>query len=96
MVEVKKAYGKKNPEIQYTIGVPLSYQLFRKSVRSLRSSIQEARGFIERKPIAAQYLGTTLSKMEGAIDSSCSDMTTSHIMEESVVTDTLLQKHGVH
>jgi len=26
MVEVKKACGKKNPEIQNTIGVPLSYQ----------------------------------------------------------------------
>lgn len=55
---VKKACGKKKPEIQKTIGVPLSYQFYKKPIRSFMSSIQEASGFIDKKPIAAQYLGT--------------------------------------
>jgi len=54
VVEVKKACGKKKPEIQNTIGVPFSYQFTKKLIRSFKSSIQEASGFIDKKPIAAQ------------------------------------------
>lgn len=56
---VKKAYGKKNPEIQKETGLPFSTQLLKKSVLSVRSCCHEARGLSERKPFGApQSVGT--------------------------------------
>ena len=54
IVEVRKACGKKKPEIQKTMGVPLSNQFWRKEMRSIKSSIQLASGFMERMPILPQ------------------------------------------
>ena len=44
-VPVRKAWGKKNPEIQNTEGMPLSIQLLMKSILVTRSDIHAARGF---------------------------------------------------
>jgi hypothetical protein len=57
-VAVKKAYGKKNPEIQNAGGDPLLIHLVRKEIRSKSSLIHEANGFNERKPLSAQIAGT--------------------------------------
>lgn len=77
LVPVIKAWGKKNPEIQKTTGVPSSYQLARKVILSLQSWIHEAKGLRDKKPTDAQDPGTWLSKMDVAIFSRSSDMTIS-------------------
>jgi hypothetical protein len=46
-------------------------------MRALRSSVQEARGFIERNPFWSQIRGTWLLKREVAISSSSSLITIS-------------------
>lgn len=75
---VKKACGKKKPEIQKVAGDPLSTHFDRKVILSFKSLIQLARGFSERKPtVGYQAMGTMLSKRELAAESSSSDMTTS-------------------
>lgn len=65
----------KIPEIQNVLGVPWSIHSWRKLILALRSSVQEARGFIERKPFWSHILGTWLLKREVAINSSYSLMT---------------------
>jgi hypothetical protein len=57
-VAVKKAWGKKNPEIQKAGGEPFSIHFVRKSILSSRSSCQEARGFRDRNPLVAHESGT--------------------------------------
>ena len=44
-VPVKKAWGKKNPLIQNTGGIPLAIHFCKNSIRSSRSFTQEANGF---------------------------------------------------
>ena len=44
-VPVRKACGKKNPEIQNTVGIPLSTQSWMKWTLANRSVTQEASGF---------------------------------------------------
>lgn len=46
------------PEIQKTLGVPPCTHLFKNSILSLRSMIQEANGFSDRNPFSAQSFGT--------------------------------------
>jgi hypothetical protein len=55
---VKKACGKKKPEIQNAGGDPLLIHLVRNEIRSKSSLIHEAKGFKERKPLSAQMPGT--------------------------------------
>jgi hypothetical protein len=57
-VAVKKACGKKKPEIQNAGGDPLLIHLVRNEIRSKSSLIHEAKGFKERKPLSAQMPGT--------------------------------------
>lgn len=52
-VPVIKAYGKKNPEIQNTFGVPPSIQSFKNLTLSIKSSNQDARGFRDKNPMSS-------------------------------------------
>lgn len=63
------------PEIQKHFGVPLSIQSCRKLIRLFKSSVHDARGFIERKPFWSHSLGTWLSNNELAMSSNSSLMT---------------------
>lgn len=59
---VKKACGKKKPEIQKQTGEPFSTQEAKNSILSSKSCYQEANGFKERKPFGAPHsIGTWLS-----------------------------------
>ncbi len=58
-VPVRKAWGKKNPEIQNTAGVPLSIHDYKNNILSLRSSIQEANGFKDKCPIGGVHFTGT-------------------------------------
>lgn len=68
-------YNKNLPEIQKHFGVPSSIHFWRKLILLFKSSVQEAKGFIERKPFSSQSFGTWLSKRELAISSNSSLMT---------------------
>ena len=63
------------PLIQKHFGVPLVIHSCRKFILALRSSVQLASGFIERKPFWSHILGTWLSKREFANSYSSSLMT---------------------
>lgn len=56
---VKKACGKKKPEIQKATGEPFSTQLAKNSILSNKSCCQEASGFRERKPFGAPHSSGT-------------------------------------
>lgn len=46
-VPVRKAWGKKNPLIQNTEGIPWLIHFFRNSIRCTKSFTQDAKGFSE-------------------------------------------------
>lgn len=52
------ACGKKNPEIQKTLGVPPSIQRCRKLTRSVRSCVHDPNGLRDKNPTSAHTLGT--------------------------------------
>ena len=53
-----KAYGKKNPDIQNTLGVPFLTQPLKNTTLSIRSYVQLARGFKLKNPFSAHNTGT--------------------------------------
>ena len=46
------------PDIQYTLGVPLSIQFYKNLILSCRSYVQDDNGFKDRKPFSVQVIGT--------------------------------------
>ena len=71
-----KAQGKKNPDIQKDLGVPLSIQSYKNLILSFKSLTHEANGFRDIKPLSANIYGTILSNIWLAICSNSSDITT--------------------
>jgi hypothetical protein len=57
-VPVRNACGKKNPEIQYTDGVPCSTQRDTKCSRSSKSATQDESGLSEGYALASHSAGT--------------------------------------